>query len=114
MAAVNRVADTYVVVRLAPFHWITDLEMKPLPFTVSVKAAAPAVRDVGLILEIVGTAGSLIVKVRALDVPPPGAGLNTVTWAVPATAISDAGMAAVNRVADTYVVGRFAPFHCTV
>jgi hypothetical protein len=55
----------------------------------------------------------LIVKVRALEVPPPGAGLNTVTCAVPATAISDAGIAAVSRVEETNVVTRSAPFQRT-
>ncbi len=55
----------------------------------------------------------LIVKVLVLDVPPPGAGLDTVTVAVPATAMSAAVIAAVNRVADTYVVVRFAPFQRT-
>jgi hypothetical protein len=61
-------------------------------------------------LVIVGT-GLLIVKVWALEVPPPGAGVNTVTWAVPANAMSKAEIAAVNRVEETYVVVRFAPFH---
>jgi hypothetical protein len=46
-------------------------------------------------------------------VPPPGAGLNTLTDAVPATALSAAGIAAVNRVAETYVVVRSAPFQRT-
>jgi hypothetical protein len=43
----------------------------------------------------VGT-GLLIVKVAALEVPPPGVGLNTVTLTVPPAAMSVAGMAAVN------------------
>jgi hypothetical protein len=42
-----------------------------------------------------------------------GAGVNTVTEAVPAVAISVAVIAAVNWVAETYVVVRFDPFHCT-
>jgi len=37
-----------------------------------------------------------MVKVAVLDVPPPGAGLKTVTFAVPAVATSLAGMAAVS------------------
>jgi hypothetical protein len=113
IAALNRVEETYVVVRLAPFHWTTESVAKPVPLTVSVKAAPPAVRDDGLMLEIAGTGGLLIVKVRALEVPPPGAGLNTVTWAVPATAMSAAVIAAVNRDEATYVVVRLAPFHWT-
>jgi hypothetical protein len=61
IAAVNWVEDTNVVVRLAPFHWTAELEMKPLPLTVSVKAAPPRVWDDGLRPEIAGT-GLLIVK----------------------------------------------------
>jgi hypothetical protein len=87
--------------------------MKLLPFTVIVNAAPPAVRDVGLMLEVTGTGGSLIVKVRALEVPPPGAGLNTVTEAVPATAMSEAEIAAVRRDEETKVVMRLVPFHWT-
>jgi hypothetical protein len=113
IAALNLVEETYVVGRLAPFHCTTESLMKPLPLTVSVKAAPPAVRDVGLMLEITGTGGSLIVKVWALEVPPPGAGLNTVTEAVPAVAMSAAVIAAVSRVEETYVVVRPDPFHWT-
>ena len=79
---------------------------------VSVNGALAVRTVVGLILVVAGT-GLLIVRVWALEVPPPGVGSNTVTWAVPATAVSAAGIAAVNRVAETNVVVRFAPFHCT-
>ena len=48
------------------------------------------------------------------EIPPPGAGLNTVTCAVPAVTTSPAGMAAVTRVALTKVVGRSVPFQRTV
>jgi hypothetical protein len=84
-----------------------------LPFTVRVKAGPPAVADEGLRLVVVGTGllAALIVKVWALEVPPPGAGVNTVTVAVPAVTMSEAVIAAVNWVEETYVVVRFAPFH---
>ena len=39
-----------------------------------------------------------MLKVTPLDDPPPGVGLNTVTWAVPPVKISLAGMEAVNCV----------------
>jgi hypothetical protein len=39
-----------VVVRLLPFHCTTDPVVNPEPFTVSVKAAPPAVRELGLML----------------------------------------------------------------
>ena len=46
--------------------------------------------------------------------PPPGAGLTTVTLAVPADAMSAAVIDAVNCVLLTNVVVRLEPFHCTV
>jgi hypothetical protein len=53
-------------------------------------------------------------KVAALDVPPPGPGLETVTLAVIGDARSVAGIAAVSRVALMKDVARAAPFHRTV
>jgi hypothetical protein len=53
------------------------------------------------------------VKAVAFDVPPPGAGLNTVTCAVDWVATSAELMAAVSCVLLTNVVVRAAPFHCT-
>ncbi len=74
-----------------------------MPFTVNVKAVPPAVADVGLMLVVAGTGllAALIVKVWALEVPPPGAGVNTVTEAVPAAAMSAAVIAAVSCVDET-------------
>ncbi len=67
------------------------------------KADPPAVADEGLRPVVVGTGlfAALIVKVWALEVPPPGAGLNTVTAAVPAVAMSEAGIAAVSWAEET-------------
>src|SRR5262249_27447402 len=50
----------------------------------------------------------------AFDEPPPGAGLKTVTCAVPALATSLAGICAVNCVALTKAVCRSAPFQRTI
>ena len=114
MAAVSCVAFTKVVVRDAPFHLTTEPKTKLLPLTVRVKAPPPAVALLGTRVVNAGTGlAALIVKVRALEVPPPGAGLNTVTEAVPAAAMSVAGMAAVTCVAFTKVVVRAEPFHLT-
>src|SRR5437773_3107220 len=52
-------------------------------------------------------------KFRTPDVPPPGAGLKTVTSAVPALSRSEAGIAASRVIALKKVVGRLAPFHRT-
>ena len=51
-----------------------------------------------------------VVKYSVLEVPPPGVGLNTVTEAFPAAAMSAAGTAAVNLVEETNVVVRFVLF----
>ena len=52
-------------------------------------------------------------KVREDEVPPPGAGLNTVTVPLPTDAILAAGTDAVRDVALTNVVVRAVPFHFT-
>src|SRR5207237_255466 len=56
---------------------------------------------------------SEMVKVSALESPPPGAGLETLTDAIPAVAMSAAAIAALSWVLDTGVVVRAAPFHFT-
>src|SRR3989338_2357606 len=107
MAAVSCPLLTKVVVRLDPFQRPTEPVTKFEPFTVRVKAApaplavvggggAPA--GLGLVGESRLTAGTglLMVKVRELEVPRPGAGLNPVPEAVPPVAMSPAGMSAVN------------------
>src|SRR5262245_45844838 len=57
MLAVTRVAETNVVVRSAPLKRTTELVVKFVPLTVSVKAALPTMADVGLILVVVGAGG---------------------------------------------------------
>ena len=86
-----------------------------LPVTVRVKVGPPAVAELGerVVMAGIGLLAALMVKVSGLEVPPPGVGLKTVTLAVPAAAISEAGIAAVSWVAETYVVVRSAPFHRT-
>ena len=84
----------------APAHWTTDVGTKLPPLTVRVVSPAPWVTLVGLIDESDGV-GLLTVNVWALEAPPPGAGLVTVTLKAPAVAMSDALMAAVTLVADT-------------
>ena len=55
----------------------------------------------------------MTVKLSALDASPPGAGLKTVTLAVPAAATSAAVIVAVSCVLLTKVVVRSPPFHLT-
>src|SRR6476469_8370236 len=111
IAAVSWVALTKVVVRFAPFQLTTEPFTKLLPFTVSVKAGPPAAALLGESVVNVGVEALLIVKVRALETAPPG--FCTVTEALPAAAMSAAGIAAVSWVALTKVVVRFAPFQLT-
>src|SRR5437867_1269824 len=112
IVAVSCVGDTYVVARPAPFHCTTEPATKSVPVTVSVNPPSPATAAAGLSPVVVGT-GLVMLKVCGFDVPPPGAGLPTVTCAVPPVAMSVAGMVAVSWVAETNVVARSAPFHRT-
>jgi len=84
---------TKVVARAAPFHCTTDDAAKLLPLTVSVKAGPPALALLGASELSVG-AGLPSVKIWAAEVPPPGAGVITVTSAVPAATRSPASIAA--------------------
>src|SRR5262249_53297239 len=102
------------VVRAARFQLTTELLTKPVPFTVSVNAALPATTMPGESDVIVGAGFVwLIVNVAATEVPPPGAGLNTVTEAEPAAARSLAAIEAWSLVVLTNVVVRAAPFQLT-
>src|SRR5438477_23090 len=111
--AVSLIEETNVVARAEPFQLTVEVETKLVPFTVRVKEPLPAMVEVGLIEVMVGT-GLLMLKVTALDVPPPGAGFTTVMDAVPALAIRAAGTVAVSCVALTYVVVSGLPFQFTV
>src|SRR5262249_8510478 len=116
MAAVNTVELPNAVVRFELFQRTVAPLTNPLPFTVRVKAAAPAVALVGDSEEIVGTGllGAEMVKVALPEVPPPGVGLKTVTIALPAAEPSAAVMAAVNCLELPSDVVRFEPFQRTV
>jgi len=87
-----------------------------VPFTVKVKAGPAAVALAGEMLVTVGTGlfAAMMLKVAGRDVPPPGAGLVTVTCTVPAVAISAAEMAALIWLALTKVVVRALPFQFTI
>src|SRR6476620_5098646 len=58
--------------------------------------------------------GAVMVNGAALEAPPPGAGLNTVTPAWPGAAISAAAMLARRWPPSTNVVARSAPFQRTL
>ena len=85
---------------MLPFHCTVELEMKLLPFTVSVKAEPPTTVEEGETEATVGT-GALTAKLTVDEAPPPGAGFATVMFAVPVAAMSAAVIAAVSCVPDT-------------
>ena len=68
----------------------------------------------GKVAAVVMVSGNNIVKLRAFDVSPPGAGLLTVMLAVPAVAMSLAEIDAVKLVPLVRVVVRSDSFHCMV
>ena len=98
MVAWSWVAETYVVGRAAPFQRTSEVLTNRVPVTVRVNAGPPAVVAVGARLAFVGT-GLLMVRGCALETPL--LGVLTVTWAIPAVAISGAGIAARTRAAET-------------
>jgi hypothetical protein len=110
IAAVKVELPTYTVARGAPFHWTTEVGSKFVPAKVKVKAAPPAVAVLGFIPEAVGV-GLAIVNIWAVEVPPPGAGLKTVTLPAPGAEKSPARMAAVSVELLINEVLRLEPFH---
>ena len=87
--------------------------MKFVPVAIRVNPAPPAATLVGEIKLSVGAGLLLIVNVCALEAPPPGVGLKTVTGAVPAVATSFARICAWSWVLLTRVVVRLTPFQRT-
>jgi hypothetical protein len=79
----------------------------PVSVTITVPPGATVVE----LTDRIGAA--TIENARGVEVPPPGVGENTVTWAEPIDTTSAAGIAAVSWPALTYVVGRSAPFQRT-
>src|SRR5207237_4039187 len=77
ICAINCVALTNVVVRSLPLKRTSEALTKLAPLTVSTNAPFPAMLLGGESVLIDGAA-LLTVKVTALELPPPGAGLKTV------------------------------------
>lgn len=76
----NWVELTKVVARGLPFQSIIELAINPVPFTVRVNAAEPAVAFDGDKDVMAGSGlGATTENVAALEVPPPGVGFATVT-----------------------------------
>ena len=112
MAAVNFVLETKVMTRSVPFQRTMEPLIKLLPFTISVKAGSVLKVEVGLRLAMTGT-GLLTVNEASDDNPPPGVGVKTVTFKMPAAATSAANKVADNCVSETKLVTRSAPLTLT-
>ena len=89
--AVNCESLANVVVSAVEFHCTTAPEMKPVPLTVNVNPAWPAVAELGL-REVIAGAGAMV-KVALFDDTPLS---DTVTRAVPGEAIRVGATVAVN------------------
>jgi hypothetical protein len=95
--AVSCVGLTNVVGRGDPFQFTTSPSTKFVPFTASVRPVVlQSGVDEGTSPEIVGATKENVIP---LEVPPPGGGVNTVTWAVPTDTIFPAGIIAISCVA---------------
>jgi hypothetical protein len=116
-AALSWVGLTYVVVNcvkvlLLSTHCTLEQGRKLLPVTFIGNATVPAVAPTGE-MDVITAAGSVedeIVKEAGAELTPE---LDTVIEAVPAEAISKAGMVAVSCVELTNVVARAEPFQST-
>ena len=104
---------TYVVERFEPFHCTTELLTKLLPVTVKVDGPLPTVRALGETPLRVGAPGDEMMKAEEAW-PPPGAGLVTVTVAVPLAAKFTLEIAAVIWDPPTTVASFAVPFQVTV
>ena len=89
------VTDEGVIAGLDPKFTVAPAT-KPVPVRVNVKAAPPAVAELGAREVSAGPAAALIVKDRLPEAPPPGAGFVMLTVAEPAVAMSGVVIAAVN------------------
>jgi hypothetical protein len=97
--------------RALPFQFTAEELIKLLPLTVSENVADPAITPVGDSEEIDGIGLlTLMAKVAAFEVPPPGLGVTTVMLAVAAFATSTAGTCALNDVDELKLVGNAVPF----
>lgn len=76
--AVNWLLLRKVVGRASPFHCTMEPLTNFVPVTVKVKAVPPA-GTLGGEREVIAGRRIVMLKLRALEVPPPGVGLNTLT-----------------------------------
>jgi hypothetical protein len=108
IVAVSCVGLTNVVGRGDPFQFTTSPFTKSVPFTVSGKPVVPQYGvDDGMRPEIVGATMENLIP---LEAPPPGAGVTTLTVAIPTETISAAGIVTMRCVALTDEGARLVMF----
>ena len=97
ITALNCVELVNVVVCALGPNVMSEVGRKFVPVTVRVKADSPTYPVAGVMDVIVGIGlGLPMLRLNEFDIPPPGAGLNTVTTAVPDAAMAEAGIVAVS------------------
>src|SRR6185369_17855222 len=98
-----------------PFQRTIEPATKFDPLTLSVNAGPPAVADTGFRLRITGTGFGVLTtpKNSVFDVPPPGAGVNTVIASEPTEDTSEVRICAVSWDPLTKPVDRGDPFTWT-
>jgi hypothetical protein len=115
IAALTVMLLTNVVGRPCPFQRTVELLMKPEPLTVKLRPGEPTTAQPGAttVNMGVGLRGTMV-NTLAIDVPPPGKGVNTDTLAVLAETKSADSIAAPKVVPLMNVVPRLEPFQSTV
>lgn len=81
------VLPIYLGIRFSPFQTIKEEGTKPIPVMVNTRLESFRFKEDGDTEEIAGT-GSSMISGKGEEAPPPGEGLNTVMWALPAAAKS--------------------------
>jgi hypothetical protein len=95
IVALSWLAETKLVVRADPLTWTMDVAEKFAPIAVNGMADPPAIAVVGLMPVSEGARfGATTARGREPEVPPPGGGVITLTWAVPTPVMSAAEMLA--------------------
>jgi hypothetical protein len=112
MLAVSSLLLTYVAGSLLPFHCTVVLARKSDPRTVRTKGSPWAVAALGAMLVVIGAAFATV-KGSALELPPPGAGVVTVTTIWAAVARSAEVISTLSWLGLTNVVVRPLPFQFT-
>ena len=95
MVAVTRLEETYAVDLALPLKFTVEPGIKLAPSTVNINAILPEAIDDGLMKLTLGNTFATV-NVCALEVPPPGPRLITVTANVPAVSTSADGIEAVS------------------